>query len=133
MQARPTSKSRHTYEKNNEQLILVVEDDLLFLTLAEIFLRESGYNVVTAENSARALEHLERSSAISAIVSDIQMPGALDGYGLITYLRACDVRIPAILTSGGIVPKTLPTDTQFLSKPYSNHALLSALQQMLAA
>ncbi|AKC79707.1 hypothetical protein XB05_13780 [Xanthomonas arboricola] len=117
----------------NERLILVVEDDQLFLMLAEIFLQESGYDVLTAENSAKALEHLESSSKISAIVSDIQMPGVLDGYGLITYLRACDVRIPAILTSGGVVPKTLPTDTQFLSKPYSNHALLSALQRMLAA
>ncbi|MBB4131348.1 response regulator [Xanthomonas sp. 3075] len=112
-----------------EKLILVVEDNHDTLEIATLLLADCGYVVVTARDAQEALEHIHHHPTIALVFTDLQMPGLLDGYGLIAYLRADGNMVPAILTSGlGYSPKGLPPRTSFLSKPYTRHNLVSNIE-----
>ena len=103
-----------------ERLILVVDDDAGLREIAMLLLVDKGYGVVAAADAQEALELIDAHPAIALLFTDLQMPGLLDGYGLIAYLRADGNNLPAILTSGlGSSPKGLPPRTSFLSKPYT--------------
>ncbi|NIK10603.1 two-component system chemotaxis response regulator CheY [Xanthomonas arboricola] len=114
-------------------LILIVDDDPVLLELAALLVMDMGYSAVTACDPSQALERLHSEPGIKLIFSDIQMPGELDGYGLVAYLRACGVLTPAILTSGAVCPQKLPDRTQFLRKPYSREVLLNGIQHAMQA
>jgi two-component system chemotaxis response regulator CheY len=125
----------HAFSENcvmgshNEKLILIVEDDADTLEIATLLLTESGYAVVTASDAQGALEQIDHCPAIALVFTDLQMPGLLDGYGLISYLRADGNNLPAILTSGlGHSPKGLPSRTMFLSKPYNRRSLVQNIE-----
>ncbi|AGI06957.1 response regulator [Xanthomonas citri] len=113
------------------QLVLVVEDEPLVRQVAQLMLECAGFTVVVAEDAHRALEVLEMESAVCLIVSDVQMPGYLDGLDLIKHLRLEGVQTPAILTSGRIHPQALPAETSFLPKPYTLAKLLEVVHERL--
>ncbi|MCA9622318.1 MAG: EAL domain-containing protein [Myxococcales bacterium] len=61
-------------------------------------LAQSGFEVLTAENGADALE-LIRKHDFSAIISDISMPD-MDGIALLQAVRDIDVTMPVVLATG---------------------------------
>jgi signal transduction histidine kinase/ActR/RegA family two-component response regulator len=66
--------------------VLVTDDDVEALALAEAILTRAGAEVRTSATAAEALEQVPRWRP-DALVSDIEMPGE-DGYSLIRRLRA---------------------------------------------
>jgi two-component system, chemotaxis family, sensor kinase CheA len=71
-----------------EAMILVAEDTPFFRQQFKRFLEGAGYQVLTAENGAEALQILEaRYEEIDLLVTDIEMP-TLDGLGLTRAVRA---------------------------------------------
>jgi len=80
--------------------ILLVDDERGFLTVMGDILRESGYNVILAENGKQAREVLE-VERVDLIVSDVFMP-TLDGVRFHDYVREfTDIPdIPFIFMSG---------------------------------
>jgi two-component system, OmpR family, response regulator len=80
--------------------ILLVDDERGFLTVMGDILRESGYNVILAENGKQAREVLE-VERVDLIVSDVFMP-TLDGVRFHDYVREfTDVPdLPFIFMSG---------------------------------
>lgn len=116
-------------EFKNEKLILVVDDDVDTLEVAALLLSDIGYAVVTAVDAQEVLEHIDNHPGIDLLFTDLQMPGLLDGYGLISYLRSNGNNVPAILTSGlGRSPNGLPERTIFLSKPYTRRGLVQQIE-----
>ena len=116
-----------------ERLILVVDDDASLREIAMLLLVDKGYGVVAAADAQEALELIDAHPAIALLFTDLQMPGLLDGYGLIAYLRADGNNLPAILTSGlGSSPKGLPPRTSFLSKPYTCRNLVQNIEAFVS-
>ncbi|MEM1138364.1 MAG: chemotaxis protein CheW [Pseudomonadota bacterium] len=66
--------------------LLLVDDSPFFLNIVAPLLRESGYDVVTAENGVEALDHLQADDAFDMIISDIEMP-EMDGMALARAVR----------------------------------------------
>jgi two-component system, chemotaxis family, chemotaxis protein CheY len=114
--------------------ILLVEDDQTIRELATMMLDADGYRVLSAGTAQEAMDVLEQHPDVDLIFSDVQMPGG-DGVNMVRELRRRAVTIPALLTSGMKNPDTgtLPTHTDFLSKPYSHAGLLAALQRLQPA
>ena len=101
--------------------ILLVEDEFLIrLTLAEA-LTDAGYDVLEAESGDQALDVLEQDPSIRVLLTDIQLPGQLNGLALASKARATRPALPVIYMTGR--PDTMADTTQgardaFIAKPY---------------
>ncbi len=111
--------------------VLLVEDDAAVATITEAMLRNLGHQVFRAENAARALEILDAEKSIDLLLSDIVMPGSLNGLGLAQ--RAVQLRpeLQVLLSSGctgAEVEKALADGAwPFLKKPYIEYELAEHL------
>ena len=62
--------------------ILIVDDQLELLAFTGAFLAECGYTVSWARNAAEALQLLESDHSVDILLTDIVMPGGMDGFEL---------------------------------------------------
>jgi len=77
--------------------ILVVEDDKNLRKLMMVVLKNNGYNVLTANDGAEALELFE-TNHVDLIISDIMMP-KIDGYELTEELRNAGYNMPILMVT----------------------------------
>ncbi len=114
--------------------ILFVEDELLIRIIVAEELRDAGFDVIEAVNADEALEVLKSVARIDLIISDVRMPGSLDGMGLLAIVRKTSPALPVIITSGHLDPTLALADgaTQFMAKPYSMELIVAAVHEALA-
>ena len=115
--------------------VLVVEDDdLVRLVVAEM-VREAGFSVVEAGDADEALVVLVGSSnPISLVLTDIRMPGSMDGVALARRLRATWPQIKiALISSHPSDADTLSCCDAFLAKPFTSQRLIGQVNTLLAA
>ena len=76
---------------------------------------------------------LESGGQVDLVFSDIQMPGRLDGIGLVEAIIERFPSIPAILTSGGLESPSgrLGTDLLFIPKPYRTEFVLGCIAEVI--
>ncbi len=116
--------------------ILIVEDDPeIREDLAEL-LREEGHRVVTAADGAAALQWLEQTGALPALIFlDLMMP-VMDGWELRLRLKR-DPRlasVPVVVMSGvsDVKSDLAELDTaRLLVKPFSVEAVLELVATMV--
>ena len=119
----------------DRQHVLVVDDDPVLRMILVDLLEGEGYAVEEASNAAEALEVLQALPSIRIVVTDIQMPGSMDGLRLARYIRDAYPPIALIVSSGAIRPEqgALPDDAVFLSKPVDHRELLRVIEDRLSA
>ena len=87
--------------------VLVVEDEPLVRMLAVDILREHGCTVWEASNADSALTVLhQHADAIDALMTDITMPGPMDGVGLAHYAAQHWPWIRTLIVSARPLPDT---------------------------
>jgi PAS domain S-box-containing protein len=79
---------------------LVVDDELDLLDVARAYLEELGYAVLAAPDAATALEIASNTPEIDLLVTDIIMPGNMNGMELAQTLRELRPGIRVVFTSG---------------------------------
>ncbi len=115
--------------------ILIVEDEFLIrLTLSEV-LTDEGYEVLEAETGDEAIGILESRSGIAILLTDIQLPGALDGRALVRRARETRPDLPVIFMTGR--PDALDDEAaggreMYVAKPYLPSEICAAVRKMLA-
>ena len=117
--------------------IVVVADDeaLIRMDLANVF-QDEGYIVLEAEHAAAALDHLQcHCHLVVALVTDIQMPGSMDGVALAHEVRRCWPWIHLVVASGQVRPalEDLPAGCRFLHKPYHGSHAVRHVREMVEA
>jgi CheY-like chemotaxis protein len=80
--------------------VLVVDDDVDVLEIAAVYLEEMGYTVYQAKDGAGALEIAEHQRQIDLILTDIIMPGHLNGAELAQKVLQLIPQIKVIYCSG---------------------------------
>jgi two-component system, response regulator PdtaR len=112
------------------QTVLVVEDNTLVLLSTCEDLASEGYEVLAAANADEAIEILESRNDISTIFTDVEMPGSMDGLRLAAVVRHRWPPINIVVTSGKSSPRDeqMPTNTQFVGKPYQTADVLTAFR-----
>jgi CheY-like chemotaxis protein len=80
--------------------VLVVEPDILVRMVIADYLRDCGYKVVEGVNADEALAVLGAGTKIDVILTEVQLSGSLDGFGLARQIREDHPEIDVILTSG---------------------------------
>ncbi len=114
--------------------ILVVEDEFLIrLTLTEA-LGDEGFEVLEAETGDAALPMLASGSGIRLLLTDIQLPGSLNGFALVDRARQAIPDLPVIYMTGRPDPASSPSRLDvFISKPYTLTDICDAAKRMTAA
>ena len=113
--------------------ILIVEDEFLIrLTLAEA-LAEDGFEVIEAGSGDEALTLLQQQDGITLLLTDIQLPGGLDGVALARTAREKVPDMPVIYMTGrpdafGASTRT-PYDA-FITKPYLPSEVCATARRM---
>jgi len=80
--------------------ILLVEDEAEVLTALARVLELAGYEVATAAGADEALALFEADQDFDLIVTDVVMPGTLQGPGLVRAVRQRRPEFPAVFISG---------------------------------
>ena len=117
--------------------VLVVDNEILERLAVCAYLRECGFRVIEAANSDEALIALQQPKLnIDIVLSDVEMPGALDGFGLARWLREHKPGLPIILAAtparAADVAGDLCEDGPLLTKPYDPQILLDQIRRTLA-
>jgi CheY-like chemotaxis protein len=115
-------------EAHRPTTVLVVEDDPFVRDMMVDVLIEAGFEVSEAGCAAEALQ-VFAAHRIDAIVTDVDMPGELDGIGLAHRIRELNREVGVIVTSGRAA-RPLPPAACFLAKPFSARHLLQVVADL---
>jgi FixJ family two-component response regulator len=115
-------------------IVFIVDDDVSVRESLELLVRCEGWQPETFE-SAQAFLDRPRSLLPSCLVLDVSLPG-LNGLELQKRVAAERTDMPIIFITGhGDIPMTVRAmkagAVEFLTKPFSDEALLSAIRQAL--
>lgn len=110
--------------------MLLVEDEPLVRLVASDMLAEAGFRALEACNAEEAMTLLEAKPETVAVVTDVKMPGSLDGFGLAHLVASRWPDTGIVVVSGHARPGEgdLPKDAMFLPKPYQPSALVDAVR-----
>ena len=115
--------------------VVIVEDEFLVRDLAVCELEDNGFTVVEFDSADAALPYLREHGGEAALVlTDVQMPGAINGLDLVALLDSMWPGVPVLITSGGplVDPRKLPPCAAFLSKPWRPEDMVERVAGLLA-
>lgn len=116
--------------------ILLVEDEFAVRQVLSTMLRGAGYQVTEAESGDKALTVFQNAAGFDLLITDIVMPGTLQGTTLAKAIRTLDPDLPMIFLSGYASEATVhgnglrPEDIR-LMKPVSKVDFLKAVANAL--
>jgi CheY-like chemotaxis protein len=110
-------------------VILFVEDELIMRLSVADFLRNAGLTVIEAGTAYEALTVLRVRSDVALVLTDLRMPGAVDGAGLIRQIRKSYPAVKVVVASA--FRNTEPVDAT-VRKPYSLEHVLEVIKSVLA-
>jgi CheY-like chemotaxis protein len=123
--------------KDCHETVLFVEDEPTLRELGRLVLEQYGYRVLEAEAGGQALEvWKQKASEIDLLLTDMVMPGGLNGQELATKLRAGKPSLKIIYTSGHSThllgkDSGLQVGLNFLPKPYNPQSLAATVRRCL--
>ena len=112
--------------------ILIVEDEILIRLGLEDDLSQAGYTVLQGADADEALQVLQSSVVVDMLITDIRMPGGMDGIQLARYARAVRPQLRIMFISGNV--RDLPADVMvdaIVEKPYVPADVIALIQQLL--
>ncbi len=128
----PSASDESAAAERGEHLVLLVEDDPAVRQVVRQQLVSLGYPVIEADNGAQALQLADNVPDIALVLSDMVMPGGINGRQLIELVRQRRPSVGVVLMSGyaeGLGRNE--GELLRLDKPFSTDDLGVALQRAL--
>jgi PAS domain S-box-containing protein len=111
-------------------IVLLVEDNPAVASASAELLEQLGYEVRWVPDAATALQEIERNG-IHVVLSDIVMPGPMDGVSLAHAIKKTHPGLPILLTTGySQAAYSARAEYPILRKPYQIHELSRALAEI---
>jgi two-component system response regulator PilR (NtrC family) len=115
--------------------VLVVDDERSLLDTLEIVLRRSGYDVITSDDEATALERF-REKKPDLVLQDLRM-GEIGGIELLRRFKAISPTVPVIVITAhstweNAVAAMRLGAYDFVKKPFDNEAIREVVARALA-
>jgi len=113
-----------------------VDDETELLEIAQAYLTEMGYSAMRADNAASALNALAIYKEIDLMITDIIMPGGMNGVELAKKARELSPKLKVIYSSGypsdALVERSgTSVDGPLLRKPYQRSEFATMIQRTL--
>ena len=77
-------------------VVLIVEDEAVLRITLVGSLTDCGFHPLEACDAHEAIRVLETGQHIDVVLTDVQMPGTIDGFGLARWIRANRPGLPAV-------------------------------------
>jgi PAS domain S-box-containing protein len=110
------------------ELVLLVEDEPNVRRVVRQQLIDLGYPVIEAEDGVQALAMIDQIPDIAIVVSDVIMPGGLDGRQLADRVLMSQPDMRIVLMSGYTDEAEVGSDLPVLAKPFVRQDLARALR-----
>jgi CheY-like chemotaxis protein len=118
---------------SGQQTILVVDDEEMVLTMAQMVLSTYGYRVLTASSGEKAMNIIAKTpSVIDLLVTDMVMPG-MNGRELIEKVRAASPATRIVCSTGCSPAQSGAADMDLLLKPFTSQQLLRKVKEVLTS
>ncbi len=122
--------------RGGSETILVVEDNPGLRRIVVRQLSEAGYQVLQAPDAVQAMEMIETTDPIHLLLTDIVMPGEMDGRDLAREAARRRPLMKILLTSGFPDARFAGSGarspgSRLLSKPYRKEELLRAVREAI--
>lgn len=120
----------------DKKQILAVDDSLFFRQLVSTALESEGYEVVTVESAAQAIDIIDHGKRFDAIISDIEMP-EMDGIEFAAWVRGranlAEVPLIALTSLAGRFSEARIQEAGFdqYLKKFNAGQLVSAIDEIL--
>jgi two-component system response regulator PilR (NtrC family) len=105
--------------------ILVVDDEQSMREFLAIALKRGGHDVVVAKTGTEALERL-RTTLFDLVLTDLRMPGDVDGMGVLTAIKSGAVRYTA---EAGSTPSIISPEVILMTAYATKDTALAAMKQ----
>ena len=118
--------------------MLLVEDDPDVRIVTAHRLRKLGYRVHAVASGTEAIDLIESPANIDIALTDIVLPGPIDGVDLVKEAMSCARRGIGVLCMSGYDPTQthrkwlMVQNIEFLQKPFSSTQLAQALEAVQA-
>src|SRR5215213_11426103 len=112
--------------------VLVVEDQPLVRALSFDVLEEAGFDVLEAATADYALVVLETREDICVLLTDVDMPGRLNGFQLARIVQDHFHRVRVVIVSGKARPHRddIAPDAIFIPKPYKLSEIVRTVEAL---
>jgi two-component system, response regulator PdtaR len=118
-------------QASRPHVVLIVEDEVLIRMMLADHLRAAGFRVIECHRTADAIAVLRSTSDVDAVVTDVRLPGEIDGIDLARLVRSDFAHIKVLLASGHL-PRADGVDHDgFFRKPYNVDRLVARLNALL--
>jgi DNA-binding response OmpR family regulator len=119
------------------ETILVVEDDVLVRMVIAEYLRDCGYRVIEAATAGEAMLVLQQPELrIDAALAAVELPGAMDGFGLSRWIREHRRGVEIVLAGSAAraaeAAGDLCEEGPMLAKPYEPQHVLDRIRRLIA-
>jgi signal transduction histidine kinase len=128
-----TGTQQHSgYGVIEHPLVLLVEDDPDVRRVIRLQLVDLGYPVIEAEHAADALELLRSVPTVGVLISDMVMPGGMDGRTLCREASLIAPEVKSLLISGYASSPESAIGPPLLKKPFTTVELQRALDELMS-
>ena len=118
--------------ESHKPVILLVEDNVLVRFATAEILREAGFDVLEAVDSSEALALLTTGHPLDLIITDVRMPGSMDGVQLASVIKNVRPNLPVALLSSHLENDEHEADV-FIPKPYDPGQLVEDVKRLIGA
>ena len=115
-------------------IVLVVEDEMMLRMKVVDMVEDAGYIPVEAVDADEAMAVLQSRNDIALMLTDVQMPGSMNGLELAHAVHERWPPIKIILASGQLKlsASEIPLDSRFFGKPLQSAEIIAEMREMLS-
>lgn len=119
-------------EASEERSILVVDDEAMIRHNLADFFADEGFQVFEADSADAAIGIMAENPSIRVVLTDVQMPGSMDGVKLAHYVHDRYPPTLLVVASGAAKPSAsdLPEHTMFIAKPFDPRSVLREIERL---
>ncbi len=121
-------------EAGRHDVVLLVEDEDVVRSVAAEQLRDLGYRVLEARDGVAALQLLQANSPVDLLVTDVGLPGGLNGRQVADQARESRPALPVLFITGfagNVLREQLAPGMEVIGKPFALDALVAGVQRLV--